>query len=306
MNRLMHEALVAAALAAAALSGGCRESAEPAPPAAASAPLGDALASVDGVLIREEDVRIALTRAGVRGRPTAEQRRNIVESLVRKELIAQRAESLGLDDDPRFQAKLRDVQAQVDLVRREELGDLFEVREIVGKAVVSDEQARAYFEAQKDELGTELQVQQILRRSKEDIDAVRAELDAGASFDEVAGRRYEGHAVAEKRPWDLGWLRWSQLPEPWRAVVPKLEPGATSGVIEGPGGRWWIVKLVERRAIPDVSFESEKAGIVEILKREQVDARRAEVERELRAGAKVEIAKDMSPPPAPAVEEEDE
>lgn len=306
MIRNVQDVLVAAALVAAALSGGCRERADEAAVAAASSPLGDALAQVNGHLIHEEDLKLALSRAGVRGEATAEQRRNVVEALVRKELIAQRAEAIGLDDDPRFQARLRAAQAQVDQLRREELGDLFEVKEIVGKAVVSDEQARAWFDAHQGELATEFSVQQILRRDREEIEAVKAELDAGAPFDEVAGRRYEGHAVAGTRPWELGWLRWTQLPEPWRGVVPALEPGATSGVIEGPNGRYWIVKLLERRVRPDVTFEAEKAAIVDLLKRGQVDSRRAEVERELRAGAAIEVAKDMSPPPPPAVAPEEE
>lgn len=299
MRRNVFEALVVAVLAAATALGGCRGVAGEAAPAAALAPSEGVLATVNGKPIREEDVRLALARTGVKDTPTAQRRRAVLETLVRRELIAQRAAALGLDRDPRYLAKVRDAQAQVDLVRREELGDLFEVREVVDKAVVTDAEAKAWYEDHRTELASEVQVWQILRRDEAGIAAVKAELDRGRPFEEVAAEPYRGHAVADERPWDLGYLRWSQLPEPWRAVVPTLEPGATSDTIQGPNGRWWILRIVDRRVRADASFEAEKAAIVEAMRKDRVEARRAEIERELRDGADVVFSEDPTPPPPP-------
>jgi parvulin-like peptidyl-prolyl isomerase len=284
-----------AARAAAAFAVVVLVSCAPTPsPAASSGPTAGedgVLATVNGVAIREEDLRLSLAKSSM-GEPTPEQKRGLVEGLVRKEVLAQRAEMLNLDADPRYLTKLRVAQAEVDAIRREELSDRFYVKEVVGKAEVTDAEARAYFDAHVAELGAEFHVLQILRRDRKEVEEMKAELDAGATFDAVAGRRFEGTPQLEKAPWDLGWLKWSQMPEAWHTELATLAPGAHTGIIVS-GGRYWIIGLVEKRAIT-VDFESQKPIVVEQLKAQKVEDAKVESERSLRDAADVVFAPDLA------------
>ena len=71
-----------------------------------------------------------------------------------------------------------------------------------------------------------------------------ARLRAGASFADLARRHSSGARAAEGGL--LGWRSAAALPSLFTGVVPRLEPGQTSGVIESPSGLH-IVKLVDVR-----------------------------------------------------------
>ncbi|MFZ5482396.1 MAG: peptidyl-prolyl cis-trans isomerase [Myxococcota bacterium] len=277
-------AIAAAVLTAAALAQGAGCDVTRVQPAPSSPPAEGVLATVNGEPIYEEDVRLALARSGV-SEPTPAQRRNVLEVIARKELLAQRADALGLDESAAVRRTVREAQAQADAIRREALSDQYVMREVVA-VEVTDAEAKAWYDAHAADLGTEVRVKQILRRSRAEIEADAAKLAAGAPFDDVAAERFPG--AGNKAPWDLGYLRWTRVQEAWRAPLASLTPGAVSPVIEGPNGRFWILQLVDRRAA-ETTFEDEKAGIVEALKKERVDARRAELDAELKGAAEIVI-----------------
>ena len=65
--------------------------------------------------------------------------KNILDVIIHKELIRQKAVKLGLDDNPSYQEKLRHLEAKVEAFKREELANLF-WREINRKVAVSEEE----------------------------------------------------------------------------------------------------------------------------------------------------------------------
>ena len=127
----------------------------------------------------------------------------------------------------------------------------------------------------------------MLRRDRAQAEALLAQLEAGTPFEEVAAGQFpEAHRAS--RPWDLGFLRWAQLPEPWREVIPDLSAGQSSGIIAGPGGRFWIIHLVAERQDPTVDFESARPALENALRARAVDEARARIGRELRERATIE------------------
>ena len=88
-------------------------------------------------------------------------------------------------------------------------------------------------------------------------------------------------------PWDLGYLRWQQVPKAWRNVVDDLKKGEVSGVIRGPNNRFWIIKLIDKRENPDITFESIKPTIMEVLKNAKIEELREKTDRDLRAKASI-------------------
>jgi hypothetical protein len=233
------------------------------------APVHPVVATVDGVTIDEKDVELRL-RVDNHG----PERRTAVDAIVREQLLAARARAVGLDQDPGYLETVSGYKAQLAALERHERAELYFKKEIAAKVTVSPDEARAYFEANKERLATDLHVFQIFVRGEKELQAAQAQLAGGAPFESV-GR-------------DLGWMKSVQVPETWRSVIYTMKPGETSGVLKGPKDRYWIIKLVDRRANPDVKFEDVEAQLTDAVKSEKIEALRAQTDRDLRARAKVE------------------
>jgi len=241
----------------------------------------DTLAAVNGTAITAEDVELA--RTGGHGGAATE--RDALDGLVRDELAAQRAAELGLDHDPAYQAELRSLEARVAAFRRQRLADAY-YQHLADAIAIDDTEARRYFEAHAAAIRTQVHVQQILTHDRAVAEQAAAELAAGASFDEVA-RPHLPAIPGEQRPWDLGFLRWNQVPEAWRPVLDTLAVGATSGVIAGPRGRYWVIQLIERREDPAISFDTVKDTVMAQLRATKASERRAAADRDLATRARL-------------------
>lgn len=266
----------------------CSRGGQAAQSRAADAPR-DLVVTVNGIPITEADLR-AESRGGHQGDGAARVAAS-VDTVIRDELAAQRAAELGLDADPKYRAELRQLEAQVAAFRRGKLSDAYYAKELAKKATVTDAEARKYFDDNAVRIRTEIHVWQILLRDEVEIEQAARDLAAGTPFEEVAGRRFAKLADTSARPWDLGYLRWNQLPEVWRDVVYGLDQGQTSGVLRGANGRFWIVRVVAKRENQAITYESQQTTIVELLKAAKVESLREQADRDLRARAQVIYAK---------------
>lgn len=241
---------------------------------------------VNGVAISELEVALESKR-GHGPEDSREPREQILEGLVLQEAMAQKAAALGLDREEGYAERMARVEAQRSSQRRKELARLFYKHEVLDKVTTSEAEAKALFEQDRSRIQTELHVAQILTRDEAQAVSALAELAQGRGFDEVAARNYP-ELPAGMKPWDLGYLKWKSVPPEWRAPLSALAPGQTSGVIKGPGRRFWIVKLLDRRTNAELTFERTRADLLDELKARKADALRARLERELVQNAKVE------------------
>jgi parvulin-like peptidyl-prolyl isomerase len=244
------------------------------------------LVTVNGTPIGEADVSFAMSRRGHDPEIPPEHRKNVLEVIIQQELIYQRAVELGLDANTGYQKKLRQMEAELNAFKRKELSELF-WREIARRAVISEAEAKKYFEENAARIQTELHVWQILKRQEGLIQQALSDIEHGASLDEVARRQFPNLPEGAGQPWDLGYLKWKQVPEAWRNVVYDLKKSEVSGVIRGPNSRFWIIKLIDKRENPDITFESIKPTIMEVLKNEKIEGLRARAARDLRAKASI-------------------
>jgi len=244
------------------------------------------LATVNGVPIDEADIRFALSNRGHDTGLPEEHTRNVLEVIIGRELIRQSAVALGLDTNPGYQEKLRRMEAQINAFRREELSKLF-WRDVARRTEISETEAKDYFAENAARIRTELHVWQILSREETSIQQARNTLDQGTSFEEAAAGRFPKLPKTTRAPWDLGYLRWKQVPEPWRDVAYNLKEGEVSGAIRGPNNRFWIIKLIDKRENPDITFESIRPTIMEVLKNVKIEKLRKQIEGDLRAKANI-------------------
>jgi hypothetical protein len=223
------------------------------------------LATVDGVPITELDVE-QRSKGALGGGPGHDVPPSLLQTIVRDELVYQKAAQLGLDQEPGYRLKIDQLRAQVRAVERQEISALFR-RWVHDQAAVTDAEARDYFEKNAALIRTRFHVLQILYKGKfTDIAKDHEDVKGGTPFEVVAARRFPALPDGMKPPWDLGELTWVQIPQAWRGIVDRLEPGQVSDVIQGPNDRFWVVKLAGKTVDPGISFETEKDRIVEQLR----------------------------------------
>lgn len=231
----------------------------------------------------------ALARVRIDGRTdplNARQQRRLVEEWAKRTVLADHAESLGLELEPMAVRTL--AWSRVHALATAELRDRVDAR--IGEP--SEAALEALFEAWSPRLrnpATEhLRLIQfadsdgatepgVVERAR----AVLAELrDGGVEF-EAAARAHSVHPTAA-RGGDLGWLTRTQIGgidvQLLRAVR-ALEPGQNSGLLRTAGGLW-LVRLDGRRPAEPKSFEASRPELEAGWRAERIRELELEVKSE--------------------------
>jgi parvulin-like peptidyl-prolyl isomerase len=248
------------------------------------------LATVNGVPITEYDMKTRLKRV-VTGGGVHEAPPNILQTLVRDELIYQKSIQLGLDKKPEYRQKLNDIESQLRAFQRQEMAALYR-RYVLEKAAVTESDAREYFGKNATQLQTKFHVFQIFYKGKyPEIVKDHEDIKKGMPFEKVASRRFAGLPKNIKPPWDLGEMSWNQMPQPWKGIVDRLEPGQVSDIIKGVNDRFWVIKLVKKTVDAKITFATEKETIIEMLTQQKADALYNSMLDEMKEKAKIVYTK---------------
>lgn len=255
--------------------------------AAAGASTGEVVVEVNGVAVTRDEL------AGSTRPPTPhsngaapETEADTVQRVVLDELVAQRATQLGLDQDPTYREQLRQAEARHRVWKRQQLVELFERWQDSQRATVSEADARQWYAAHEASIRAEVRVGQILLRDEAVANQYLHDLQSGTAFDDVA-RRMVPTAGPSERPWELPYMRWSQVPEAWREPLQSLQVGQTTAVLRGPNRRFWILKLIDRRPRPDLTFEAVRDEVTQAMQAERAVAVRAGLREDLRRHAQI-------------------
>lgn len=176
----------------------------------------------------------------------------ILQLLLRKQLMAAEAERLGLDQTPVVQARLAEAREKILVAAlREHIEAGIPLPDLTALA-------RENYAVRQAELATqgEYQAAHILLKvpceaereaQLAKITALKAELDNGANFAELA-RRHSQDASAPAGGDLGGWLQPEGLDPRFVAALAQLEDGAISGPVETPFGYHLIQRLAHRPA----------------------------------------------------------
>jgi len=252
---------------------------------------GKILATVNGVPITEYDVNLNIKKVVHGEKVTPEATQNVLQVLVRNELIYQQSLELGLDNNLEYRRKLYEADAQLRDYKRKEISSLY--REYIkNKAAVTDTEAKEYFEKNSKRIQAKVHLGQIYYKGEEArIGEDYKELKSGKSFEKVASKRFPNLPKGMKAPWDLGYLHWSQIPPFWQESIDRLKPGQVSEIIKGPNERFWVIKLIDRTVDPNITFATEKENIVEILRRQKADELSETLLGQMKAKSKIVFPK---------------
>ncbi len=272
--------------------------------AAAAAPPGNAavLATVAGEAITAADLQREMAqRPGQYATP--EERRTLLDAMVRERSLVAAARAAGYDHDP----KVVDVMERMMVARLHQ--DRIEQR--LENLTVSDEEVAAYYAAHQEEYARPARSQAAIvfievpvvasdearAEARERAEKVRAEAAALPAnvrhFGKVA-LRYSDDRTSRYQGGVIGWLvehngrsyRWD--PAVVDAVFSLAQPGDISPVIETEKG-FYVVRLVDREDSQERPLEMLAAGIRRALMQERRHQLESELETQLTAGIAVEV-----------------
>ncbi|MDH3195191.1 MAG: peptidylprolyl isomerase, partial [Hyphomicrobiales bacterium] len=168
----------------------------------------------------------------------AERRQSIlIDVLVDMALLAQAAEAAGLDKEPGFQRRL-------DFLRTRALRNLYVEKEIVGTITPEDIKAEYDKQSATFQPQEEIRARHILVASKEEAEALIAELDAGKDFADLAKEKSTGPSGPNGG--DLGRFSRGRMVPEFEAAAFDLEAGTHSvEPVETQFG-WHVIKVEEK------------------------------------------------------------
>ncbi|MBL8470254.1 MAG: peptidyl-prolyl cis-trans isomerase [Rhodocyclaceae bacterium] len=202
-------------------------------------------------------------------------RADVKEELIRREVVAQEAQKMGLDKNPDFLNELEMMRQQM-LVRAY-------VIDYVKAHPVSDQDVKKEYDAQLAQAGgKEYKVRHILVKTEERAKELIGKLQSGAKFDELAKESED--PGTKDRGGDLDWLLPANLPKPLMDAVVKTEKGKFSATpVQGPAG-FHIFRVDDIRDWKAPSLDEVKAQLQQRLQMQAVERKVVE----LRKAAKVQ------------------
>jgi peptidyl-prolyl cis-trans isomerase C len=246
------------------------------------------LAKVNGSDIRQSDMALAEEELGpsLDKMDPATKQENLLAFLIDMKIVSKAAEDKKVEDNEEFKKRLA-------FARNRLLMDSLLATE--GKAATTDEaMKKVYDDASKQITGEqEVHARHILVETEDEAKAVKAELDKGADFAELAKKKSKDPGASDGG--DLGFFTKDQMVPEFSAVAFALEPGKISDPVKSQFG-WHIIKVEEKRNRKAPDFEQVRAQIETYVTRKA----QADYVAKLREGAKIERLDQAANTPAPA------
>ncbi len=210
---------------------------------------------------------------------TKEGQAQILERIVRRELLLQEAEKQKIGDQP-------DVAEQLAAFRRDLLVRSVIQSEIVGKVKVEEAEVQAYYQSHPDEFsGDKVRARHILVPTEEEAKVVLDRLHKNEPFEELA-KTLSKDTGSASRGGDLGYFSWGQMVPEFAKAAFALKPGEVSDVVKTPFG-FHVIKLVDRQKGQPLAYEQVKDQIRQRLLEEKQGERFQSWMKQLEGAAKI-------------------
>src|ERR1700753_2188303 len=234
------------------------------------------LAKVNGSEIRQSDVALAEEELGpsLAQMDPATKKDNVLSFLIDMKIVSKAAEDKKVENSEDFKKRLA-------FTRNRLLMDSLLATE--GKAATTDEaMKKVYEDASKQITGEqEVHARHILVETEDEAKAVKAELDKGADFAELAKKKSKDPGASDGG--DLGFFTKDQMVPEFSDVAFKLNPGQISDPVKSQFG-WHIIKVEEKRNRKAPDFDQVKRQIETYVTRKA----QADYVAKLREAAKIE------------------
>jgi len=226
----------------------------------------DSVATVDGKAISRDTYNQFVK--GVAGKPaeelTAEQRAQLLDNLVRVEVVAADAERTGLaaKDEIRFGLEM----ARLQILQRAASQNYLKDR------APSDEELRAEYDLQVARLPKlRYRASHILVPTEDAAKQIIAQLQKGASFEQLA-KAQSTDAQSKEHGGDLNWFTPDTMTPPFAEAVQKLKKGETTAAPVKTQFGWHVIRLTDTAENPPPPYESVKDRLVQLVEEKKFNA----------------------------------
>ena len=248
---------------------------------------GVVLAEVNGATITDTDFYKEQENLPPYLKPmteTADGKKEMLDTMVVRELIMQQAQKDGIDKSPAVAAKLEDLRKRV-------IVEAFLKKKVEESANVSDADLQAFYKKNEDKFktGDQIRASHILVKTEPEAKEIEKQLKGGAKFEDLAKKNSIDGAAAKGG--DLGWFgKGSMLPD-FEKVAFSLKEGTTSGIVQTKFG-YHIIKATGKRPAGTRSFEEVKDQIKAAIAPEKQQETFKKLKEDLKKGAKLTIKED--------------
>ena len=258
------------------------------------------LATVNGSTITSADFdrEVKALPEYIRGMAdTPQGKKELIDTLVMRELILQQAAKEGLDKGKEIDEKLAELKKRIVV-------DSYLKKKVETDAKISDEELKKFYDQNLDKFksGEQVKASHILVKSEQEAKDILAQLKGGASFEELA--KAKSADTSASKGGDLGWFGKGNMVPAFEKAAFALKEGQLSGIIKSEFG-FHIIKLTGKRAAGTRSFDEVKEQITAALMPSKQQQIFMQLKEDLKKGAKIEL-KEAAPadaqqtPAAPA------
>lgn len=278
--------IITAALCAAVLFG-CQSGAPTGESKSDTSKGGQVLAEVEGSTITTNDFKREVKNLPEYLKAMAETpqgRKEMLDTMVIRELILKQAAKDGLDKGPELEEKLQDLKKRLVV-------EAYLKKKVEAESQVSDADLKKFYEQNKDKFKAPEQIRasHILVKTEKEAKDILAQIKAGGNFEELAKKNSVDSSSAKGG--DLGWFGKGTMVPAFEKAALALKEGQVSDVVKSDFG-FHIIKLTGKRPAGIRPFDEVKDQIkAAILPSKQQEVFQ-KIKDDLKKGAKITIKED--------------
>jgi parvulin-like peptidyl-prolyl isomerase len=204
------------------------------------------------------------------------QRKQFLDGMIDEKLLLIGAYEQKLDTN-------NEIQTLIEQQKGKFLLDQLYQREIVDKVEVAEPEVKAWYENS----GEEVHARHILLATKAEADSVRAALDGGADFAQLARENSKDPSAAQNAG-DLSWFRWGAMVAPFQEAAFALAENEVSQPVQTDFG-WHVIQLLGRRQVDRQPYEQAKTAIEQMLAQQKTQTRLREFLTALKTKAEMRL-----------------
>jgi len=223
---------------------------------------GKVLATVNGTPITADDTNFQIEK-GHGGGPKVTRS---PDDVINQELLYQQGLKLGLDKAPDYQALLAKLDKKPPAAKRIEMARRVFNTQIASKIDIRHQDIQEYYTKNTDKITTRLHLLMIKLDDEKQAGETLKKIRGGEKFESVARTVMGSVQIKGREPWDLGFVKWEDVPVDFENTIYGMKNGDVSGVLGNQQAGFQIVKLIESRKGPKVGFDSIHAPLMNRLR----------------------------------------
>ena len=216
---------------------------------------------------------------------TPEGRKEMLDTMVIRELILQQASKDGLDKSPEVEEKLQDLKKRLVV-------ESFLKKKVESEVQVSDADLQKFYDQNKDKFKApeQLKASHILVKSDTEAKDILSKIKAGGNFEELAKKNSSDSSAAKGG--DLGWFGKGSMVPAFEKAASALKENQVSDVVKTDFG-FHIIKLTGKRAAGIRPLEEVKDQIKGAIMPQKQQEVFQKIKEELKKSAKITVKEDV-------------